>query len=671
MAGPLLRRRCCTSPRSPRSASPSPTPRSTGATTSAAPWRCSPRCATPGVRTLVFSSTAATYGEPASSPDHRVRPDRAHQPVRRHQARRRPHDHRRGGRARTGRRLAALLQRRRRVRQPRRAARPRVAPHPARPPGRARAGARRSPSSATTTRPPTAPASATTSTSPTSPRPTCWPCDAATAGEHLICNLGNGNGFSVREVIETVRKVTGHPVPEVAAPRRGGDPAVLVASAADRQGAARLAARPAPTSPESSPTPGTFAQHRDGAHRRARHGQRRAGHRGGSRELYGTAPEGVWAAPGRVNLIGEHTDYNDGFVMPLALPHTAVRRRRPPHRRRAAAALRPTCRRRRRRAARRRAAPRHSERRLGRLPGRRRLGAARGRATRSAGADIHFDVAPSRPAPACPRPPPWRSSPRSRSNDLYELGLPAPRSWPGSASAPRTPSSACPCGIMDQTASACCTEGHALYLDTRDLTQRQVPFDLAAQGLRLLVVDTRVKHALGDGAYARAAGRLRGGRAARSGSRTLRDVPYDGLDAALDTRSGDDEPVVRPASATSSPRTTGSSRSSRCSTRATSAPIGPVLTAGHASLRDDFRVSCPELDLVVDTANAAGALGARMTGGGFGGSAIVLVDGGATRTRSPRRSRRRSRRRATRRRGSSRRGRRAGPRRGQPSASSG
>ncbi|WP_328547144.1 UDP-glucose 4-epimerase GalE [Streptomyces platensis] len=55
--------------------------------------------------------------------------------------------------------------------------------------------------------------------------------DAATAGEHLICNLGNGNGFSVREVIETVRKVTGHPIPEVAAPRRGGDPAVLVASA--------------------------------------------------------------------------------------------------------------------------------------------------------------------------------------------------------------------------------------------------------------------------------------------------------------------------------------------------------------------------------------------------------------------------------------------------------
>ncbi|HET6353365.1 UDP-glucose 4-epimerase GalE [Streptomyces sp.] len=59
--------------------------------------------------------------------------------------------------------------------------------------------------------------------------------DAAKPGEHLICNLGNGNGFSVREVIETVRKVTGHPVPEVVAARRGGDPAVLVASAATAQ----------------------------------------------------------------------------------------------------------------------------------------------------------------------------------------------------------------------------------------------------------------------------------------------------------------------------------------------------------------------------------------------------------------------------------------------------
>ncbi|WP_432586935.1 UDP-glucose 4-epimerase GalE [Streptomyces sp. HD1123-B1] len=69
--------------------------------------------------------------------------------------------------------------------------------------------------------------------------------DAAVSGEHLICNLGNGNGFSVREVIETVRRVTGHPVPETAAPRRGGDPAVLVASA--ERAKERLGWRPSRT----------------------------------------------------------------------------------------------------------------------------------------------------------------------------------------------------------------------------------------------------------------------------------------------------------------------------------------------------------------------------------------------------------------------------------------
>ncbi|MBL1099011.1 UDP-glucose 4-epimerase GalE [Streptomyces coffeae] len=69
--------------------------------------------------------------------------------------------------------------------------------------------------------------------------------DAAASGEHLICNLGNGNGFSVREVIETVRRVTGHPVPETVAPRRGGDPAVLVASA--ERAKERLGWRPSRT----------------------------------------------------------------------------------------------------------------------------------------------------------------------------------------------------------------------------------------------------------------------------------------------------------------------------------------------------------------------------------------------------------------------------------------
>ena len=89
-----------------------------------------------------------------------------------------------------------------------------------------------------------------------------------------------------------------------------------------------------------------------------------------------------------------------------------------------------------------------------------------------------------------------------------------------------------PTGIMDQTASACCTAGHALHLDTRDLSQRQMPLDLPAHGLRLLVVDTRVKHANSDGAYGERRRGCEEGAAALD-VEALRDVPYDELDAAL------------------------------------------------------------------------------------------------------------------------------------------
>ena len=176
---------------------------------------------------------------------------------------------------------------------------------------------------------------------------------------------------------------------------------------------------------------------------------------------------------------------------------------------------------------------------------------------------------------------------------------------------------------MDQTASACCETGHALFLDTRDLSQRQIPFDLAAEGMRLLVVDTQVKHSHSEGEYGkRRAGCEKG--ADLLGVDALRDVPYADLDAAL-ARLGDEEEVRRLVRHI----VTENARVERVvsllesgETRA----IGPVLVEGHASLRDDFRISCPELDLVVDTALANGALGARMTGGGFGGSAIVLAE---------------------------------------------
>ncbi|WAP57905.1 galactokinase [Streptomyces sp. S465] len=353
------------------------------------------------------------------------------------------------------------------------------------------------------------------------------------------------------------------------------------------------------------------------------------------REVFGHAPAGVWAAPGRVNLIGEHTDYNDGFVMPLALPHTCLAAVSP----RSDGVLRV-----------------HSgdapggvvELRVadlapfeaggdrggwaaypagvvwalaeaGLLPG---SGGSGG--DRTAGADLHFES-------TVPTGAGLSSSAAlevvtaTALNELYGLGI-APQRIAQLCQRAENAFVGVPCGIMDQTASACCTEGHALFLDARDLTQRQVPFDLAAEGLRLLVVDTQVKHELGDGAYAnrRAACET----AARAlGVRALRDVPFEELDATLAEleRLGCDAATRRRVRHVVTEDRRVEEVIERLDAGDTRS-IGPVLTAGHASCRDDFEISCAELDLVVETANAAGALGARMTGGGFGGSAIVLVE---------------------------------------------
>ncbi|MFD6437348.1 galactokinase [Streptomyces venezuelae] len=338
-------------------------------------------------------------------------------------------------------------------------------------------------------------------------------------------------------------------------------------------------------------------------------------------ELYGYEPDGVWSAPGRVNLIGEYTDFNEGFVMPLALPHTAVaavaRRTDGVLRLHSADIDAPV-----------------AELRVDDLKPLSKYGQGGWAAYPagvvwalrdaghevSGGADIHLSSTVPTGA--------GLSSSAALEvvtalamNDLYGLGLDRPRL---AVLAQRAENAfvGVPCGVMDQMASACATEGHALHLDCRDLAIRQVPFDLAAHGLRLLVVDTRVKHELGDGAYAeRRAGCEEGARIL--GVSHLRDVAYDELPSALATLTddkirryvrhivSDDHRVERVISLLDSG-----------DVRAT----GPVLTEGHASLRDDLRISCPELDLVVTSANAAGALGARMTGGGFGGSAVVLVE---------------------------------------------
>ncbi|MEU6767205.1 galactokinase [Streptomyces sp. NPDC046853] len=340
-------------------------------------------------------------------------------------------------------------------------------------------------------------------------------------------------------------------------------------------------------------------------------------------ELYGYEPDGVWSAPGRVNLIGEYTDFNEGFVMPLALPHTAVaavaRRSDGILRLHSADIDAPV-----------------AELRVEDLTPLSKYGQGGWAAYPagvvwalrdaghdvSGGADIHL-------ASTVPTGAGLSSSAALEVvtalalNDLYELGLDAPRL---AVLAQRAENAfvGVPCGVMDQMASACATEGHALHLDCRDLSTRQVPFDLAAQGLQLLVVDTRVKHELGDGAYAeRRAGCEEGARIL--GVSHLRDVAYAQLPSALDKLTDADEKIGRYVRHIVSDDHRVEQVIGLLDAGDVRA-IGPVLTEGHASLRDDLRISCEELDLVVTTANAAGAIGSRMTGGGFGGSAIVLVE---------------------------------------------
>jgi galactokinase len=177
-----------------------------------------------------------------------------------------------------------------------------------------------------------------------------------------------------------------------------------------------------------------------------------------------------------------------------------------------------------------------------------------------------------------------------------------------------------PTGILDQSASLLCEAGHALFLDTRSRTTEQVPLDLAAAGLELLVVDTGTSHTHADGGYGDRRRECEEA-AARLGVPALRDIPDVAALAALDddvlrrrarhivTENARVLEIVRVLRGAADPRS-----------------IGPVLSEGHASLRDDFEISTPELDACVDAALAAGAHGARMVGGGFGGSAVVLVD---------------------------------------------
>ncbi|OYN98934.1 galactokinase [Enemella evansiae] len=334
------------------------------------------------------------------------------------------------------------------------------------------------------------------------------------------------------------------------------------------------------------------------------------------------AADGHWFAPGRVNLIGEHTDYNDGFVLPFALPLGI----------RVAARLRDddrvTF------ASTSEADGAHLT--LADLGGpvpdtfpgwyaypAGVLWALRQQDLPLRGLDLVFDsnlpvgAGLSSSAAIC-------CATVAAVADLCELDL-APMQRAQTARQAENDYVGAPTGFMDQAASTLCTAGHALLLDCRDLGTEQVPLDLPAADLELLVLDTRTPHSLVDSAYAERR-RSCEQAAAALGVPALRDITDVTALAAL-TDQPDGDLLLRRARhvVTENARVLAVADLLRAGRVA---EIAPALDASHASMRDDFEITVPTVDLAVETARSAGALGARMTGGGFGGCIIALCPTG-------------------------------------------
>jgi galactokinase len=337
-------------------------------------------------------------------------------------------------------------------------------------------------------------------------------------------------------------------------------------------------------------------------------------------EAFGGQASGVWSAPGRVNLIGEHTDYNAGLCLPIALPQRTY----------AAARLRPD------RHLRLRSLQSSQayeleldDVRAGNPPGWGAypagvLWALEAAGHRVGGLDLMVDgrvpVGAGLSSSAA-----LECAVAAAASDLLDLGLLSAdhtrATLAGICVNAENTIARAPTGGMDQSAALRCQDGHALLLDCRDGTIAQVPFDLATHGLSLLVIDTRTEHSLVDGQYA--ARRHSCEQAARQlGLSSLREVAFDDLDESLD-RLADNQIRARTKHIVTEIERV---RQTVALLRARRLPdVGPVFNASHASMRDDFEISCVELDVAVEAATAHGALGARMTGGGFGGSAIALV----------------------------------------------
>jgi galactokinase len=342
--------------------------------------------------------------------------------------------------------------------------------------------------------------------------------------------------------------------------------------------------------------------------------------RAGFEAVYGEAPDGLWSAPGRVNLIGEHTDYNEGFVLPFAIDRRTVvaLSARDDRLVRVASTF----------------ADEMVEIDLDLLgtqgpeglsgwsayP----LGVAWALSEFGAdlsavpGVDLFIDsdvpVGAGLSSSAA-----FESAVALALNDVWRLGLDR-RTLARVGQRAENVAVGAPTGIMDQSASLLGQTDHAVFLDCRTLDSELIPLGLAEAGLAILVIDTGVKHNHATGGYGeRRASCERG--ATAMGVTSLRDLTVDDLPRAQQLL--DDETFRRIRHViTENQRVLDTVALLRTDG---AAAIGELLDASHRSMRDDFEISVPELNLAVETAVSAGALGARMTGGGFGGAAIALV----------------------------------------------
>ena len=340
--------------------------------------------------------------------------------------------------------------------------------------------------------------------------------------------------------------------------------------------------------------------------------------RAAHRERWGGAPEVVGRAPGRVNLMGEHTDYNGGLVLPVALPHdtlVSVSRREDD---------------------RVRVASRQVEGAFEAALDDVRPGSVQGWAAYAAGVlwalraqrlpvlgvDLLVDSTvplgaglSSSAALECAV---AVAVTALLDGDLSPAGR---RALAAACVRAETEVAGAPTGGMDQAVSLLAEPGAALLIDFEATTTgeyaRPVPLDLDAAGLVLLVTDTRVSHALVDGGY----GDRRGECARAAAALGVGSLRQASLDAVEELADG----VLRRRARHVVSETARVERTVTAIGAGDWSAVGALFSQSHASMRDDFEISCAELDLAVRVAVEAGELGARMTGGGFGGSSVALV----------------------------------------------